>query len=57
MIRADAAGPTHLQEKLYLQIEKHYPTMLPKILKTLFAEYHKVRQIQTQVKVAVGREV
>jgi len=50
VLRAGASGPTHVQEKLYLQIEKHYPTLLPKMLKALLAEYHKVRQIQKQVK-------
>ncbi|HET6247396.1 MAG TPA: hypothetical protein VFE47_06860 [Tepidisphaeraceae bacterium] len=49
VIRADSNGPTHHQEKLYLQIEKHYATLMPGVLQTLFAEYKKVRKIQSHV--------
>ena len=49
VIRADKTGPTHSQEKLYIQIEKHYRTMLPRVLKALFAEYQKVRSVQRHI--------
>ncbi len=49
VIRADEAGPTHVQEKLYLQIQKHYLALLPRILKGLFAEYQRVRRAQMSV--------
>jgi hypothetical protein len=49
VIRADKAGPTHTQEKVYRQIEKHYAAMLPRVLKALFAEYQRVRHAQRHV--------
>jgi len=49
LIRADKSGPTHIQEKIYLQIEKHYRAMLPRVLKSLLAEYQKVRRVQPAI--------
>ena|SRR5665213_2933244 len=49
VIRADDAEPSALQEKLFVQIEKHYPALLPRILKALLVEYHKVRRVQANV--------
>src|SRR5438067_4960436 len=49
VIRADRTGPTHAQEKLWINIEKHYTALLPRVLKALFAEYQKVRRVQRAV--------
>jgi hypothetical protein len=49
VIQADAQGPSQHQEKLYHQIEKHYATLMPRVLEALFAEYQKVRRIQIAV--------
>jgi len=41
------SGPSPLQEKLFLQIEKHFSKVLPRVLRELFVEYQKVRQLPT----------
>jgi hypothetical protein len=49
VIPADAKGSSHIQEKHYLQIEKHYQEILPELHTALFAEYEKVRRVHKSV--------
>ena len=49
-ISAGEAGPSAAQEKLYLQLAKHYPKLMDVALAALHGEYQRVTAAQPQLK-------
>jgi hypothetical protein len=49
-ISAGTGGPTVEQESLFIKLAQQYPKVYESALKAVYGEYHRVRQLQPQLK-------